>query len=121
MTTTKLFDYFVKQRRKKARLRSENSVLLCVPHVQFSSRQYKCSCAQDIAININAFLFKVEKVEQECDTRMAEVSAMFAKVDERRQRREVPDYLCGKISFELLKDPVITPSGITYDRKERIH
>ena len=36
---------------------------------------------------------------------------MFAKVDERRQRREVPDYLCGKISFELLKDPVITPSG----------
>lgn len=63
---------------------------------------------------------------------------MFAKVDERRQRREVPDYLCGKISFELLKDPVITPSGkddctksvsgqfltsdltsgITYDRKD---
>lgn len=60
----------------------------------------------------------VEKVEQECDTRMAEVSAMFAKVDERRQRREVPDYLCGKISFDLLKDPVITPSGITYDRKD---
>ena len=66
------------------------------------------------------------------------MSAMFAKVDERRQRREVPDYLCGKISFELLKDPVITPSGkdnctksvsrqfltsdlisgITYDRKD---
>jgi len=60
----------------------------------------------------------VEKVEQECDTRIAETSAMFNKVDERRQRREVPDYLCGKISFELLKDPVITPSGITYDRKD---
>ena len=57
-------------------------------------------------------------MEQECDTRVAEVSAMFAKVDERRQRREVPDYLCGKISFELLKEPVITPSGITYDRKD---
>jgi len=28
----------------------------------------------------------------------------------------VPDYLCGKISFEIMKDPVITPSGITYDR-----
>ena len=61
----------------------------------------------------------MEKVEQECDTRIAETSAMFNKVDERRQRREVPDYLCGKISFELLKDPVITPSGITYDRKVR--
>ena len=41
---------------------------------------------------------------------------ILAQVDERRSRREVPDYLCGKISFELLKDPVITPSGITYDR-----
>ena len=34
------------------------------------------------------------------------------------QKREVPDYLCGKISFELMRDPVITPSGITYDRKD---
>lgn len=30
------------------------------------------------------------------------------------QKREVPDFLCGQISFELMKDPVITPSGITY-------
>ena len=34
------------------------------------------------------------------------------------QKREVPDYLCGKISFELMREPVITPSGITYDRKD---
>ena len=34
------------------------------------------------------------------------------------QKRDVPDYLCGKISFEILRDPVITPSGITYDRKD---
>ena len=26
--------------------------------------------------------------------------------------------MCGKISFEIMKDPVITPSGITYDRKD---
>ena len=30
----------------------------------------------------------------------------------------MPDYLCGKISFVLLRDPVITPSGITYERKD---
>ncbi|KAE9550396.1 hypothetical protein FO519_006385 [Halicephalobus sp. NKZ332] len=49
---------------------------------------------------------------------------LFSQVDKRRQKREIPDYLCGKISFELLKDPVITPSGITYDRsdiKEHLH
>lgn len=34
------------------------------------------------------------------------------------QKREVPDYLCGKISFEILTEPVITPSGITYERKD---
>merc|ERR1712062_32838 len=34
------------------------------------------------------------------------------------KKRDVPDYLCGKISFEILKEPVITPSGITYDRKD---
>jgi len=34
------------------------------------------------------------------------------------QKRDVPDYLCGKISFEILRDPVITPSGITYERKD---
>lgn len=34
------------------------------------------------------------------------------------QKREVPDYLCGKISFEILNDPVVTPFGITYERKD---
>ncbi|KAF4518092.1 hypothetical protein B566_EDAN007793 [Ephemera danica] len=31
---------------------------------------------------------------------------------------EEEDYLCGKISFEILREPVITPSGITYERKD---
>lgn len=43
---------------------------------------------------------------------------LFLQVDERRRKREVPDFLCGKISFEMLRDPVITPSGITYDRAD---
>lgn len=30
----------------------------------------------------------------------------------------MPDYLCGKISFEILNEPVITPSGITYEKKD---
>jgi len=60
----------------------------------------------------------IVKVEAEADKTVAEVNALFAKVDDRRQKREVPDYMCGKISFEILKDPVITPSGITYDRRD---
>lgn len=34
------------------------------------------------------------------------------------QKREIPDFLCGKISFELVTEPCITPSGVTYDRKD---
>ena len=36
------------------------------------------------------------------------------------QKRDVPDNLCGRISFEIMREPVITPSGITYDKKDII-
>lgn len=61
---------------------------------------------------------EIANIEEESDRAVADLNSLFAKVDDRRQKRDVPDYLCGKISFEILKDPVITPSGITYDRKD---
>ena len=30
--------------------------------------------------------------------------------------RVVPDFLCCKISYDIMKDPVVTPSGVTYER-----
>ncbi|XP_029173942.1 E3 ubiquitin-protein ligase CHIP [Nylanderia fulva] len=59
-----------------------------------------------------------EEIEEKRDTCISRLNDLFAKVDERRRKREVPDYLCGKISFEILQEPVITPSGITYERKD---
>lgn len=38
--------------------------------------------------------------------------------DESAKRRQVPDVYLGKLTFEVMTDPVITPSGITYDRSE---
>ncbi|CAD7085914.1 unnamed protein product [Hermetia illucens] len=61
---------------------------------------------------------KTQEIEQECEDHITELNNIFAKIDERRRKRDVPDYLCGKISFEILTDPVITPSGITYERKD---
>ncbi|XP_031831768.1 STIP1 homology and U-box containing protein 1 [Nomia melanderi] len=66
----------------------------------------------------DTFTRKKEEVEEKRDTCMARLNDLFEKVDERRRKREVPDYLCGKISFEILQEPVITPSGITYERKD---
>lgn len=28
----------------------------------------------------------------------------------------MPDYLCCKISLDIFRDPVIVPSGVTYER-----
>ncbi|XP_063629548.1 E3 ubiquitin-protein ligase CHIP-like [Cydia splendana] len=61
---------------------------------------------------------KTANIEEECNNYTSELNNLFAKIDDRRRKRDVPDYLCGKISFEILRDPVITPSGITYERND---
>ena len=30
---------------------------------------------------------------------------------------QVPDYLCCKITLDIFRDPVIAPSGLTYERE----
>ncbi|BFZ17495.1 hypothetical protein BsWGS_20534 [Bradybaena similaris] len=62
----------------------------------------------------------VEAIVEDANKRIAEVNSLFAQLDDRRKKRDVPDYLCGKISFEIMREPVITPSGITYDKKDII-
>lgn len=59
---------------------------------------------------------QIQEIEQDFQKKFEELNRLFNENDARRRKREIPDYLCGKISFELLHDPVITPSGITYDR-----
>ncbi|KAK3089989.1 hypothetical protein FSP39_008263 [Pinctada imbricata] len=59
-----------------------------------------------------------EEIEKQQEGKIKQLNELFSQVDERRKQRDVPDYLCGKISFELMRDPVITPSGITYDKKD---
>ncbi|ERL89740.1 E3 ubiquitin-protein ligase CHIP [Dendroctonus ponderosae] len=70
------------------------------------------------AVDSDSKTGKVLEIEEQCDSYVTELNSLFQKVDERRRKREVPDYLCGKISFEILQEPVITPSGITYDKKD---
>ncbi|EYB98713.1 hypothetical protein Aduo_016613 [Ancylostoma duodenale] len=67
---------------------------------------------------------KMEQITSEGEQHKAQLDSLFAQVDDRRRKREIPDFLCGKISCALLQDPVITPSGITYDRadiKQHLH
>ncbi|EOX93794.1 hypothetical protein QUC31_004289 [Theobroma cacao] len=41
---------------------------------------------------------------------------VFREAGEADLPSEVPDYLCCKITLDIFRDPVITPSGVTYER-----
>ncbi|PKA51244.1 E3 ubiquitin-protein ligase CHIP [Apostasia shenzhenica] len=41
---------------------------------------------------------------------------VFSKAAEDDSPTEIPDYLCCKISLDIFRDPVITLSGVTYER-----
>lgn len=68
--------------------------------------------------NFSSSATEIGEIQEKHEAYQAELNQLFSKLDERRRKREVPDFLCGKISFEIMNEPVITPSGITYDRKD---
>lgn len=41
---------------------------------------------------------------------------VFNKAAQADTPTQVPDYLCCKITLDIFRDPVITPSGVTYER-----
>jgi STIP1 family protein 1 len=45
------------------------------------------------------------------------MKTIFAAADDHYKVRNVPDYFLCKITFEIMRDPVITPNGITYERR----
>jgi STIP1 family protein 1 len=59
---------------------------------------------------------KISQLRNERDERLSANFKLFELSNPLYQKRVVPDFLCCKISFEVMKDPVVTPSGITYER-----
>ncbi|XP_048233217.1 E3 ubiquitin-protein ligase CHIP isoform X4 [Ricinus communis] len=47
---------------------------------------------------------------------LEDLGHVFKKAAEDDTPTEVPDYLCCKITLDIFRDPVITPSGISYER-----
>ncbi|KAL2630393.1 hypothetical protein R1flu_015079 [Riccia fluitans] len=47
---------------------------------------------------------------------LATLKDVFDKAGTPDQPVEVPDHLCCKITMDIFRDPVITPSGVTYER-----
>ncbi|KAJ8568682.1 hypothetical protein K7X08_028215 [Anisodus acutangulus] len=47
---------------------------------------------------------------------LVSLGGVFRKAAEDDTPTEVPDYLCCKITLDIFRDPVITPSGVTYEK-----
>ncbi|KAG8086651.1 hypothetical protein GUJ93_ZPchr0010g8496 [Zizania palustris] len=50
------------------------------------------------------------------EEQLNELEEVFRKAAKTDNPAEVPDHLCCKITLDVFRDPVITPSGITYER-----
>ncbi|KAL1211959.1 E3 ubiquitin-protein ligase CHIP [Cardamine amara subsp. amara] len=48
--------------------------------------------------------------------RLKALDLVFEKAAEEDKPTEVPDYLCCNITLEIFRDPVVSPSGVTYER-----
>lgn len=58
-------------------------------------------------------------LDEATDAHSAELEALervFSTAAEADMPTDVPDYLCCKITLDIFRDPVISPSGITYER-----
>ncbi|KAL9646948.1 hypothetical protein ABK040_013806 [Willaertia magna] len=51
------------------------------------------------------------------ELRKYQLNSFFETTLYTKREKEVPDFLCCKITYTILRDPVITPSGITYERE----
>ncbi|PIN14004.1 Chaperone-dependent E3 ubiquitin protein ligase (contains TPR repeats) [Handroanthus impetiginosus] len=58
-------------------------------------------------------------VDEEAKSNADQLEALgrvFSKAAEDDTPSDIPDYLCCKITLDIFRDPVITPSGVTYER-----
>jgi len=62
------------------------------------------------------FDLKLHEINNTYNEKQSEVYALFAKLEDKNKDRLVPEHYCCKITFDIMKDPVITLSGITYER-----
>ncbi|KAK3029388.1 hypothetical protein RJ639_039732, partial [Escallonia herrerae] len=58
----------------------------------------------------------LDEAANSCSARLDALGEVFRKAAEADIPTEVPDYLCCNITLDIFRDPVITPSGITYER-----
>ena len=60
--------------------------------------------------------FQSEKEREEFQLKKFQLESFFDHSIHQEKQKDVPETLCCKITYTIMRDPVITPSGITYER-----
>ncbi|KAJ4748666.1 U-box domain-containing protein 1 [Rhynchospora pubera] len=86
-----------------------------------SEHQWRLQNLKELCENaIREYNFLHEESGDTAPNHLAEqlqlLNEVFEKASEADVSTDVPDYLCCKITFDIFTDPVLTPSGITYER-----
>ncbi|KAJ7984518.1 hypothetical protein DPEC_G00355640 [Dallia pectoralis] len=103
---------------EEKRINQENGLHAYLTKLILAEQERDVEGCQETKAEDNQEGSDVAKIKSKHGKFLNDMDELFSQVDEKRKKREIPDYLCGKISFELMREPCITPSGITYDRKD---
>mmetsp|Transcript_46149 Transcript_46149/g.72216 ORF Transcript_46149/g.72216 Transcript_46149/m.72216 type:complete len:125 (-) Transcript_46149:209-583(-) len=57
------------------------------------------------------------QADDKLEKRRQKLQELLKRAAEKTQRPSIPECLCCQITFDLMKDPVMTPSGQTYERE----
>lgn len=68
------------------------------------------------SIEIDKESFETAKLRDSYVEQKQTLAEVFDKAAECDKPCEIPEFLCCKITMDLYRDPVITPSGVTYER-----
>ncbi|XP_026819442.1 E3 ubiquitin-protein ligase CHIP-like [Rhopalosiphum maidis] len=60
----------------------------------------------------------VMKIKNKHEKFATDLKMIFVMNDDQLKKHELPSYLCGTIGYGILKNPVVTPCGLSYDRKD---
>ncbi|KAK9057459.1 hypothetical protein SSX86_022294 [Deinandra increscens subsp. villosa] len=86
----------------------------------FKSVSNKKSCElaleEKLVHDLSQKMDGTDEVTYSTSEQLAALKSVFSKAAEADKPTDVPDYLCCKITLDIFRDPVITPSGLTYER-----
>ena len=78
-------------------------------NVNSNGKNFSSSGPDSIAVKVAD---EEEDIIREHNERLSQIATLFETANEVGKQRTVPDWMIGKINFEVMADPVITPSGI---------